>query len=526
MAGGNDPKIQIDIEARDDASKKIDDVADDAKALEDLTPEVAVTADTGSAVTDIGNVDEAAGRLSHDDTVLVIKAQIDQAKGELDALQTKLKDTGEQADTTNRKLDDTTGGAGPGNLRGNAIADLTGPLGDASSAASDFAGVFDGLGDAAEAAAGKLGLSQGVADKLGTAIGGLGVAVAAGAAIWTLWSQHAEAARKKAAELAEAQAAVGTAIRDGNREAALSNFHKAYDEAIAKAETFGLKQQDVIGFITGQNEAIPGLTQKYHDLQAAVDATADPRLKGISEARVTAFENEATALETNRQAYLDAVPAADAKKTADADLARQLGFTEDAQKDMTTAVHDSIPKLSNAEQAVQDLQDGYSQLDTQLSTTRAIEDFATRMVEGQKTIAAQGTLTQDEVRGIQDAIKTAGEAAGLTPIQIKTEMDKVTPTDVDTAFLETQALINAQGPLGMQVKLSLDKKTLDRLAGHGLTPDSIGSPIGTAAATGSTNVTINLPAGSRGVDVVRQVAGQARRSGRRYGAPVVTYARR
>ncbi len=39
-------------------------------------------------------------------------------------------------------------------------------------------------------------------------------------------------------------------------------------------------------------------------------------------------------------------------------------------------------------------------------------------------------------------------------------------------------------------------------------------------------VNVNMPRGSRGVDVLRQVTSQARRSGRRYGVPVVHYARR
>jgi hypothetical protein len=39
-------------------------------------------------------------------------------------------------------------------------------------------------------------------------------------------------------------------------------------------------------------------------------------------------------------------------------------------------------------------------------------------------------------------------------------------------------------------------------------------------------VNVNMPRGSRGVDVLRQVSSQARRSGRRYGVPVVHYARR
>jgi hypothetical protein len=50
--------------------------------------------------------------------------------------------------------------------------------------------------------------------------------------------------------------------------------------------------------------------------------------------------------------------------------------------------------------------------------------------------------------------------------------------------------------------------------------------VGTAAPAAPQIVNVNMPAGSRGVDVVRQIAGQARRSGRRFGAPVVSYARR
>jgi tetratricopeptide (TPR) repeat protein len=527
---GNDPKIQIDITARDKASEVIDDVADAAADVEKLDPEVTVTADTGGAVADLKAVDEAAGRLSHDDTELVIRAQIDQAKGQLKELEAALKATGEQADTTNRKLDDTTGAAGPGNLRGNAIADLTGPLGDASSAASDFAGVFDGLGDAAEAAAGKLGLSQGVADKLGTAIGGLGVAVAAGAAIWSLWTAHAEAARKKARELAEAQAAVGEAIRDGNREAALSNFHKAYDAAISAATTFGLKQRDVIGFITGENEAIPGLTEQYNKLKAARDATADPRLKGLADERVAAFEAEATALEGTRKAYADSITGADDKADAEARLARQLGFTEDAQKDTTKAVADSVSKLDAAERATNDLEAGYNRLQDRLSNTRAIEDFQTAMIDAQKAIHDKSADTVVDIRGVEDAIAAAGEAAKLTPIQIQTAIDLADQGEIDQAFLYTQRAIDAKGPLNMDVKIHPELPPRLKIVTRGgttlldeaLVPITASAP----AAGGNTNVTINMPAGSRGVDVVRQVAGQARRSGRRFGVPVVTYARR
>jgi len=59
-------------------------------------------------------------------------------------------------------------------------------------------------------------------------------------------------------------------------------------------------------------------------------------------------------------------------------------------------------------------------------------------------------------------------------------------------------------------------------------PQSVVPPSGPVApplTAAPMTVTVNMPTGSRGVDVVRQISGQARRSGRRYGVPVVHYAR-
>jgi hypothetical protein len=518
MAG--DPKIQIDITARDKASEVIDDVADAAADVEKLDPEVTVTADTGGAVADIATVADAAGRLSHDDTELVIRAQIDQAKGQLKELEAALKNTGEQADTTNRKLDDTTG-AGPGNLRGNAIADLTGPLGEASSAASDFAGVFDGLGDAAEAAAGKLGLSQGVADKLGSAIGGLGVAVAAGAAVWSIWTSRAEAARKKAAELREAQAELGKAIREGSREAAVANFHKMFDEAIASATKFGLKQQDVTDFITGERDAIPGLTDRYHELTTARDNAASPRLAAAYQSEIAAIEDQQAALDKQRKAYLDSVPAADAKTAADAKLARQLGLTEAAQKDTTKAVGDSVSKLDAAEQATNDLEDGYSRLQDRLSNTRAIEDFQTAMIDAQKAIHDKSAETVVDVRGVEDAIVTAGRAAKLSPIEVQTAIDKVEQGDIDGAFLYMQQKINEKGPLTVPVTLhaTIPKLTIAGRGGTSMVIEVTPQGVGAATPAAGPTFNVNLPAGARYSDVARAVGMTTRRNGKRYGVP-------
>jgi hypothetical protein len=515
MAGGQDPKIQIDITARDKASEVIDDVADAAGDVEKLDPEVTVTADASSAVADIKSVGDAADTLSRADTELVIKAKIDQAKGELKELDAALKGTADQAETTNRALDDTTGTAGPGNLRGNAISDLTGPLGDASGAASDFAGVFDGLGDAAEAAAGKLGLSQGVADKLGAAIGGLGVAVAAGAAIWTLWSQHAEEARRKARELREAQLALGDALLEGNADAARANFHKLYDDAIKSAEAYGLKQKDVIAFITGQTDAIPGLTAKYKELQAEQEATSARTLGAPADM----FEELAGSLDKARDSFAGATPAALENVAANKALDQALGFAEGSQKTMTRAVGDSVTKLDAAEQATRDLEAGYSALDDRLSNKRSIEDWQTAMQAAQEAVHDGNAETVVDIRAVEDAIIAAGKTAGLTPIEIQSEIDRADQGDIDGAFLDMQARINAKGPLKVQIHPELPPRLKIVTRGGTTLLDEALIPMAATASAPAPNVTVNMPRGARYSDIARAVGFTTRRNGRRFGVP-------
>jgi len=524
MAG--DEKIQLDITAKDDASDTIDDVATAAENLEKLSPEVEIKA-SDQATGDIDAVTAAADHLARLDTELVIKAQIDQAKGQLRELQDSLDDTGKHARDATEQLDKVDGGGGSG-LRGNAIADLTGPLGDASSAASDFAGVFDGLGDAAEAAAGKLGLSEDVAGKVSSAIGGLGVAVAAGAAIWSLWTAHQQAAKKAAEENAKAVVELGDAIVKGDRAAQVTTFHKMFDEAIKKAGEFGLKTEDVTRFITGQSDAIPGLTTHYQELKAAREAAYTDEQKAKADAALTAFEDEAAQLDINKQKFKDAAGASLDKAAADDHLADMISGTTGKQKDMNRAVDDSIGKLDAAEQKTRDLEAGYGSLADRLSNKRAIEDWQAAMVDAQTKVRDGVDLTRDDIRGIEDDIEAAGKAAGLTPIEIQAEIDRVDQGDIDGAYLDMQQRIDAKGPLNATLKIHPELPPRLKIVTRGGTTilDEALVPISSSASAPQVVNNINMPAGSRGVDVVRQVSGQARRSGRRYGAQVVNYARR
>lgn len=506
---GNDPKIQIDITARDEATDKLEDVAAEADKLEKLSPEVEVTADTAAATTDIADVADAAGRLSHDDTVLVIKAKIDQAKGDLKALQTELDQTGDKAVETTAKLDKVDGGGGTG-LRGNAISDLTGPLGDASSAASDFGGVMDGLADTVQGVATKLGASSEQAEKLGSVVGGLGFVVAGAAAAWTLYKQHQDEAKRKTQEMIDKQRELIGLISDGNREAAATKFADMYQDAIDAGRTLGLTTRDIVEHITGQKDALVEV-QKWIG-----NAYAGDTLNKVINATNT--------IEDQRKKWLETNDVLEDTTKKNGEIADALGILKPALKETGTAG----TKMGDAVAAGADhAAEGMQRLNDKLDAKRAIEDFKTTMVEAQQTIQKEGSLTVDQMRGVEDSIVRAGQTAGLTPIEIEAMIQEVSPTDVNKAFLDTQQAIDAKGPITMQIHPELPPRLkIVTRGGTTILDEAISVVPGAAAAPAAQHVTINMPAGSRGVDVVRQVAGQARRSGRRFGAPVVSYARR
>ena len=107
-----DEQIRIDIEAEDKASKVLTDVADDAEALEKLTPEIEVTADVDQATKGIESVSDDARALSRQDTEILLRAKIDDAKAALKDLRDDLDRTGDKARRTSDDMDRLGGDGG------------------------------------------------------------------------------------------------------------------------------------------------------------------------------------------------------------------------------------------------------------------------------------------------------------------------------------------------------------------------------------------------------------------------------
>ncbi len=434
-----DEQIRIDITADDDASKVLEDVADEAEQLEDLTPEIVVAADTDTAKAGIADVTAAAETLSRQDTEIVLRARIDDAKGALKALRDDLDQTGEKAETTARQLD-RVGGDGGGGLqtRGNAIADLTGPLGEASSAASDFAGVFDGLGDIASDVASKLGASQQTAGQVAGAMGALGIVVAGAAAGWAIWTDR----QKKAKEAAEATITsvkkLNDALDDQDARAWAEQFIESFPKAKTAAEALGLSLRDTALYITGQADEIPRLEQALIGVNAAF------RDAGLSEEDAAAKTAATTdTIVKAREAYGDAQIEIGKTETAVTAVSKAMPDWGRATEKVTDAVEDNTEELDDNWTAQDRIQnkakltaDAFDKINRSLDMDQAAADFRVVMEDALFWVRNGADLTDQHIRDIRTAIADVAEYAGYTPIEVRSLLERIDNGDVDAVVQE------------------------------------------------------------------------------------------
>jgi hypothetical protein len=364
-------KIQIQIDAKDDASKQLDHVADQAEKLEKLNPEVEVGADTREADRKLEDVTEQAKELSDRDVEIVLKARVDdltgqlnKAKGDLDAVQDKAHQTERAVEDIGRK------GATPSV---NAIGDMTGPLGEASSKANELGQVFEGVGDLVTGLGPKIGLSVGATEKLAGAMGGVGLAVAAVAAVWGYVSSQQEKSKQKAEEVekatrdaANAMEDVVAALQKGDRLTAMKNLA----EDLQDVDTTG---GDVLGTITRlglSNEIANFVTKGTNELPVLdkmLDATKAKLNLEENAKWPTMPEEELTKL----RAYRDELQNAHDKAV----LLR--GGTDDLGTATSTAgafINDTAGELAGAATETENLTDRYKALNDELSKEEGFLD--------------------------------------------------------------------------------------------------------------------------------------------------------
>jgi len=525
MAG--DTKIQIDITARDEASEKIDDVATEAEKLEKLTPEVAVTADTDAAKTDIAAVGDAAGRLSKDDTVLVIKAQIDQAKGELSELQSKLAAVDESATNTGKtigtEIDEGTGKATAAthSMAGNVI-------GDSAAMATGFGPLGEALGQITE---GALGGEIALGEMLTAGLGLAAITVVVGSI------QKGLEANKRI---------------DAFNTKKVDDFTEALKTAHGELDVFNqaLRKDDKIEFV----DAADGQTKDLTATLAAAGITWDTFITQVSKGKdsfdawvtaqgpaIGAGEGLNAIIQAGNQFLLDR---AAAQKTVDDRLIvsgqvahetdRETRRLNQAYVDGSDALDDLNPKtdtfahhVDTAAENTAKLNEKYRLLTDKLDEQQAWADVNQAVKDYNENTKNSDEDTRNLIRTIADYVVSTDTIPESKKTEIIAELNEgdVAAAEADLTELarnrDIRLLITAVGSQDTIKFLRSISRGGTHIVDEAVT--GLGAP---AASSAPMHVTINMPAGSRGVDVVRQVAGQARRSGRRFGSPVVSYARR
>lgn len=522
-------QVRIDLTADDKASKTIDHVADAAEQLEHADPEVTVTADDKASgdlekVADaaaeleradpevhvtadddasrvLKDVSDEARELSRQDTELVLRARIDDARGQLKALRTDLEQTADKADDTTRHMDRIGDSRGPG-LAGTAVSDLTGPLGDVSGAASDIAGVFDGLGDIVGNAAGRVGLD---AEKMAGAITGIGFAVTAAAATWAYFRQRQQQAREKQRELVEGQRELNQAIADGDRVAASKKFVELYKDALDAADRFGISVQDATRFITGQSGEIPTLTAKTRELADARDDFAHSG-KTIDELNKedAALRDITGSLEGARKNYAEANGTIAEQDRRLGQVAQSLGQAERATSNFSDA-------QKVAEQRTKDTSDALDRLRGSLDIDQAMVNFKRSVIDALETVGDSALDQEDDVLALKQTIVDMGDDLKRTPLEIETVLN-----DVDQGNLQSVAQTVQQWYKDRPVQITAQIVAASKADRPGQIFPGAG-PTAVRADTGGSIGTVNmvLPAGWRG-DPLRQAHTARRRAGRYY----------
>jgi len=500
-----DPKIQIDISAKDKASEVIADVADDAKKLEALSPEVTVTADTDQAAADLKALQDRA------DDALVIRAKIDQAEGELKRLKSELASVDDTAQATGRKLGDelekgtTKAGGAVHSMAGNVI-------GDSAAMATGFGPLGEAVGQITE---GVLGGEVAFKQLLSAGLAMGAVALVAKTVTDALAEAKAVDAfnKKKVEDFTKA-------LREGKT--VIDSLNDAFRETgqIEFADQVTGKTKDLVGVLAAANITFDEFLSKValgkDGFKAWVIANGEAigagnDLNAIIQAGNQFIDDRTAAEKTwTDQMIVSGAQARDTKHETDMLNASYERGTDSidhntaATKAATTQVDRFAEKTASADIA-------YRRLIGALDEQQAWADVNAEIATYNQNTKHSEEETRAHIRAIADYVATTDTIppAKKTEILLELNQNDVAAAEADITELTRQRdikiLLTAVG----------SKDTIKLLGGGGRQGTGI-----VAEAANAPAVTVNLPRGARYTDIQRAVNTGARRTGRRYGSPV------
>lgn len=303
----DDRRIEIEITADDEASRKLEEVADLVDDL-DESVEVEVDADTRDAESRIERFERELEDLQNPDAIelrvefrqQVIEGEIRKALRQLERLEDPVEievaqrgleqaqqDLRDLADLAERKYEvevevdpKRTARRAAGDLEGlnqsaegfqSGIPALRG-FGDELGGVAQSAGVagqaVGDLGDFALIAGERFGLQAGLASGLGAALGGAGLAAVVGGVLYEAYQRLNEQQVINVAS-AEELLSVQEALAEGNREAAARELAESYRDVIEAGKEFGFDAGETIQRITADVYGFAGANREAAESNVA-----------------------------------------------------------------------------------------------------------------------------------------------------------------------------------------------------------------------------------------------------------------
>jgi hypothetical protein len=518
----NDPKIQIDVTARDKASEVIDDVADAAKHLEKLDPDVKVTADTSAAEADLKAVDAAAGRVSKDDTVLVITAKIDQAKADLEKLQGELRATDDAAGETGNRIgtdieEGTTKAQGAvHSMAGNVI-------GDGAAMATGMGPLGEALGQITE---GALGGEVALREMLTAGLGLAAITVVVGAITKGLEAnKRVDAFNKKTVE------DFTKALRDAKTEVDIFN------QAITKTDTGQVTFVDAIGNTRDLTAALAAGGITWDDFIAHVAGGADAfkqwvitmgpvigagkDLNAIIQAGTQYIKDRDAAQKSYDDQLVVSGQVASETDRETRKLNKAWVDGSDAAAGLKQPVDTATRSVNHFREESALASDAYRRLTDNLDEQQAWADVNQAIKDYNENTKRSDEDTRNLIRSVADYVAQTDTIPASKKTEIFADLNSGDVAKIEADMTELTRNRNIQillKAVGSQDTIKLLKKVG---IGGGIVDES--ATVGSAAAAVPQTVNVMLPRGARHGDIARALGVSSRRNGSRYG---VSYARR
>lgn len=609
-------QVRIDLVAEDHASPDIDKVADAAEDLEALKPEVAVTADTDTAVADLGKVTTEAKTVEALSPRVDVTADVDQAVGDLDRLRTGADDAGEGVKTLHGEADQSrsvlanmvgnsaqdlgalggvagTAGmafgqlaeyASEGSINLAGLAAMAGPMAGVLIAGQALQAVVKIFSDRAQQAEADTKAWTTAMQKGGNAADNMAAQLAEAGEVMADTSDHQVTLAKVTHETSDALFSLGTPIEGiktlfGGAKSPVKDLTELLADAgitvdqwtasvaggQGAAATFAAALAATNLSSGQQDELLNGLTNSQKDYESAA-ANAAAASKVFGDRAAVQAENTKAAEQATRdfaktqgdlQSDIDAandeidrqVKALDDQMSAAEDAADSGVDLQKAYEALTEATADTIKVNKDHTATSEDKAKALEAEKDQLRETAKKEQEYREEVDASHGVLTTATQHVDGLtHSLEDQAKNATPAARAAAYDYIIQLNQIPAekaTDIRAAVaagdlatankLIEDAAKDRDSTIHVDANTSAAMKKLQALQAFMVANrisevggvDVSAKAVGAAPGGATTVVNINMPAGARGVDVVRQVAGQTRRNGRRYGTtPVVNFARR